>query len=91
MARYHAQAMVECAIKGRRCHQKLGFSAIQVPHVFEYLNTLRRVQHFEKDPGVLQTQVHQDEIDIVIPAAARFQRMRRALFLFQPHAHLAHQ
>jgi len=67
-------------ISGGKSHaQKLRVLALQVAHFLDDVYTLRRIQHFEENASTFQPQVHEGEIDIVVTATARFQRIADAL------------
>ena len=68
--------------------QERGVGWIKVAHLLDDVDARRRVQHFVEDPGAFQPQIHQREIDIVVSAAARLQRILPALFLLEPLSHL---
>src|SRR6185437_6901158 len=48
MARRNAHAVVDGAIEDRRVPQELGVFALEMPHLLNHIDSLRRIQHFEK-------------------------------------------
>src|SRR5437763_9060869 len=80
--------MIERAIERSGIAKRIGFLALQVPHLLDYVDALRGVQHLVKYPGAFEPEIHQDEVDIVVASAAGFERVVRSLLLFQARAHL---
>jgi hypothetical protein len=68
MAGIQSKPMIDRAVKRRRIAQEDSVLALQMAHLFEDVDALRRIQHAEKDAAALQPQVHQNEVDVVISA-----------------------
>src|SRR5579864_2248034 len=77
----NAQTMIDGTVKSRRIAEKLRIFPLQVAHFFDYVDAFRRIQHLEENPRSSQAQVHQREVDIVVTAAPRFERIAGALLL----------
>ena len=78
----NSQTVINGTIKGGGVAQKLGVLPVQMAHFLNHVDARRRIQHFIEDPGSLQPQVHQNEIDIIISAAARLERIAHPLLFF---------
>src|SRR6202171_971125 len=83
----NALAVIDGAIEGGRIAQEIGIFPLQVAHLLDHVDARRRVQHFVKNPGAFEPQIHQGEIDIVIAAQAGLERVARPLLTLQTGAH----
>src|SRR5579863_3869019 len=81
MAYRDAQAVIDGTIERRRVAQKLGVIPVEMAHLFNHVDTLGSIQHFEENARSFQAQIHKREVDVIIPAAAGLQRVAGALLL----------
>src|ERR1019366_4166037 len=84
----HTQSVIDGAIEDGRVAKELSILKFKVPHLFNGVDALGRVQNFEKKARALEPQIHQSEIDIVITARGGLQRISRALLPLQARSHL---
>ncbi len=84
----NAQAVVDGAIKRCCIPQKFGFLALEVSHFFDHVDALGRVKHLIENTRALQTQIHQNEVDVVVAARRGLQRIAAALLALETRAHL---
>src|SRR5208283_753191 len=87
MADGNALAVVQRAIKCRRLPQKIRLLALQMAHLLDDVDALRRVERFIEDARAFEPEIHEGEVDVVISARSRLERIARPLLTFQARAH----
>src|SRR6185312_2779724 len=83
-----AEAMINCTEHGSGIAEKSCLGRTEPAGFHDNVDALRRVERLVEAAGIAQPQVHQHEVDVVIAARTRLQRIAHALLFFEPPPHV---